>query len=69
MILACVLLIVVLYPLSAGPAVKLVQWRILPKKAFTQFYMPCYHAEYYVLPGRNPFSRYVRLWAAPPWMY
>ena len=65
MILACVLLIAILYPLSAGPAVMLADRGILSNEVFIQFYLPCLWFDDHVLPDRHLFKRYVSLWSPP----
>lgn len=65
LILAVILAAVALYPLSAGPAVKLVNYGLMSSDAFVRIYNPLMRLDDRVFPKSKPFTSYMLRWADP----
>ena len=61
-VMAIIVTIAVLYPLSAGPAMALGSRGMMSGKMWWQLYAPLYRIDDHVSPGYRPFGNYISLW-------
>ena len=66
LIVTVILAAIAFYPLSAGPAVKLVNNDLMSVDLFLRFYYPLMRLDEQFPQHRRPFQSYIGRWADPP---
>jgi len=70
-ITVAIIVLAILYPLSAGPTVRLVRWDVMTPGTFFAIYAPLVWIDEHMTADYRPFSSYVNWWlqyrgASPP---
>jgi len=65
-IAVAVIVLAILYPLSAGPAVRLVVRDVMPAGTFFVIYAPLFWFDDHLMSDYRPFGSYVNLWFGTP---